>query len=95
MYLHRIPVPLEFKLPHGWHLSHVGFAVPLPPAGLELRSLIEQRRPHMSSTEYSLSDNAPTSSRWRERFNEEHAIEIARLTGHETGRYNVPARRAW
>ena len=44
----RISVPLEFKLPHGWHLSHAGYAVPPPPTGAELRSHIDERRAHVS-----------------------------------------------
>ena len=95
-YWQRIPVPLEFKLPNGWHLSHAGFAVPPPPPnGSELRSLIDERRARMSPAERSLSENAPTSARWRQRFDEERAVEIARLAGPEAGRYNNAARRAW
>ena len=91
----RIPVPLEFKLPHGWHLSHAGYAVPPPPNGAEMRSLIEERRARMSPAERRLPKNAPTSPRWRERFEDERSVEITRLAGPGTGRYNTAARRAW
>lgn len=32
LYWHRIPVPVQYKLPHGWHVSNDGFAVPPPPS---------------------------------------------------------------
>jgi hypothetical protein len=44
LYQHRISVPMNYRPPHGWHLSAVGYAVSPPPSdGPELRSLIEER----------------------------------------------------
>jgi hypothetical protein len=41
LYRHYIPVPMEYHLPLGWHLSAAGYAVSSPPPdGPELRSLI-------------------------------------------------------
>ncbi|MFY0277371.1 hypothetical protein, partial [Escherichia coli] len=69
--------------PHGWHLSNAGFAVsPLPPPGMELRSLIDERRVRMSPAERSLLENALSNPRWRERFAAEREVELARMAGH-------------
>jgi hypothetical protein len=48
MYSTGIPVPMEYRLPHDWHLSAAGYAVPPPPPDKhELHLLIEVRRAHM------------------------------------------------
>jgi hypothetical protein len=31
LYRHHIPVPMEYRLPHGWQLSTGGYTVPLAP----------------------------------------------------------------
>jgi hypothetical protein len=34
LYWHRIPVPVQYKLLHDWHIFNAGFALPpSPPAG--------------------------------------------------------------
>jgi hypothetical protein len=41
LYRHHIPVPMEYRLPHGWHRFATGYLVPPPPPDRpELRSLI-------------------------------------------------------
>ena len=55
-YWQRVPVPLSFKLPHGWHLSNAGYAVPQPPpSGPERRALIHERRADRKSTRLNSS----------------------------------------
>jgi hypothetical protein len=39
LYWLRIPVLLQFKLAHRWHLSNVGYVVTPPPLGAEMRAL--------------------------------------------------------
>jgi hypothetical protein len=43
----RLLVPLEYRLPHGWHLSNTGYAVPPLPAGAEPRTRIDECRAQM------------------------------------------------
>jgi hypothetical protein len=57
LYLLRIPMPLQFKLPRGWHISNAGYVVS-PPPGPEMHALIAERRSHMTPTEQSRPDNA-------------------------------------
>jgi hypothetical protein len=49
LYRHDIPVLMEYRLPHGWHMSAAGYVV-LPPSldGRELRSIIEEQRMQMT-----------------------------------------------
>lgn len=92
LYWQRIPVPLQFKLPHGWHLSNAGYAVPSPPPpGPETRALIAERRAHMAPAERSLPENAQNSPAWPWWFQDERDIELAR----SAGRFNRVGRWAW
>ncbi|KAK1631432.1 hypothetical protein QYE76_005747 [Lolium multiflorum] len=68
MYWQRIPMPLQFNLPHGWHLSNARYAVPPPPPGLETRALIAERRAHMSPADRSQPANTQNSPVWPRRF---------------------------
>jgi hypothetical protein len=67
LYWQLIPVPLQFKLPHCWHLSNAGYVVP-PPPGPEMRALIAERRSHMMPTERSQPSNAQNSPAWPRPF---------------------------
>jgi hypothetical protein len=50
LYRHHIPVPMEYRLTHVWHMSVADYAVPPPaPDGPELRSLIEEWQLQMMS----------------------------------------------
>jgi hypothetical protein len=89
-----IPVPLEFKLPHGWHLSNVSYAVP-PPLGPEMCALIDERRPHMTLAERSHPSIAQNSPAWPWRFQKERDIKLARSAGRGPGRFNRIGRRGW
>jgi hypothetical protein len=94
LYWQHIPVLLQFKLPHGWHLSNIGYAVPSP--GPEMRALIIERRSHMTPAERSQPDNAQNNSPvWPCRFQDERDIELARSAGRDAGHFNRIGRRAW
>ena len=96
LYWQRIPMPLHFKLPHGWHLSNAGYAVPpQPPPGAETRALIDERCAHMTPAERALPENAWNSLSWPRYFQEERDIELARSTGAAAGRFNRIGRHAW
>jgi hypothetical protein len=61
LYWQRIPVSLQFRLLHGWHLSNAGCAVPPPPpAGPETHARIAEWRAHMSPADKSQPANALT-----------------------------------
>jgi hypothetical protein len=49
LYWQRIPVPAQYKLPHGWQIFNAVFAV--PPAGPQLCALITERWKQMTSAE--------------------------------------------
>jgi hypothetical protein len=74
MYRQRIPVSLQFKPPHGWHMSNAGYTAPPTPAGPEAHTLIAERWVHTSPTDKSQPSNAPTSPTWPRRFEEERAV---------------------
>jgi hypothetical protein len=96
MYWQRIPAPMQLKLPHGWHLSNTSYAVPPPPpVGPEKRTLIVERRAHMSPDDRSQPTNAHNIPACPGCFQGEHDIEIARLTGCDAGHFNRVGRRAW
>ena len=70
LYWQRIPVPPRFKLPHRWHLSNSGYAVPPPPPrGAETRALIREKRARMTLAQRALPDKAITNEEtWMRRF---------------------------
>jgi hypothetical protein len=49
-YVHLL-VPPRYRLPHGWHMSNVGYAVLSAPEGEELRALIAERRAHLPAAQ--------------------------------------------
>jgi hypothetical protein len=79
LYWPRILVPLQFKLPHDWHLSNAGYAVP---------PLIAERRLHILPVERSQPGNAQNNPTWLWRFQDEHNIELARSARRDAGRFN-------
>ncbi|KAK1599895.1 hypothetical protein QYE76_016917 [Lolium multiflorum] len=77
---------MEFYLPHGWHMSTTGYAMPpSPPDGLELRSTIEERGAQMMLAQRRRSEWEPTSPEWRCVFQEERDIQVARSAGPDAG----------
>jgi hypothetical protein len=97
MYWQSIPVPLQFKLPHGWHLSNTGYVEPSLPLvlGPKRRALIAKRRAHMSPAERSQPASAQNNPTWPRRFQEKRDNELARLAGSDASRFNRVGRRDW
>ncbi|KAK1663246.1 hypothetical protein QYE76_051405 [Lolium multiflorum] len=93
---HRIPVPVHYKLPHGWHVSYGGFAVPPPPPpGPQTRALARERRAEMTPEERNLPENALESPSWAWRFEHECSVKLARTDNLSGGRFNNVGRRSW
>jgi hypothetical protein len=96
LYWQRIRVPVQYNLPHGWHVSNTVFTVPPPPpAGPEMRALINERRKRMTPVERNLPANTLNSPAWPWRFEDERVIELAWAAGLANGLFNNVGRRAW
>jgi hypothetical protein len=96
LYWQRIPMPVQFKLPHGWHISNAGFAVPpSPPAGPHVQALARERRNQMMPAKRKLPANTLGSPNWPQRFEDERVVKVARAAGRSRGRFNTVGRRAW
>jgi hypothetical protein len=54
-------VPLEYRLPHGWHMSNAGYAIPLLLMGPDLRALNDERRARMMPRQRAQPRWSPTS----------------------------------
>jgi hypothetical protein len=59
LYWQRIPVPLQFKLPHGWHLSNATYAVPPPPPRLETPRDGQAHMPLAERSQPANTQNSP------------------------------------
>jgi hypothetical protein len=75
LYWKRISVEVEYKLPHGWHVSNAGFGVPpSPPEGPQMRDLIRERLNLLTLTERNLPTNALDDPMWPRWFEHERAV---------------------
>jgi hypothetical protein len=90
-----ILVPPAWHLPHGWHLSAAGYAIPPILEDAELDDLIGRRWQMLSLHERGLPENAPRSDIWLPRLQRERQEELGEFAGPYTGRYNVIGRCAW
>jgi hypothetical protein len=63
-----ILVPLAWHLPHGWHESAAGYAVPPIPEGAELDNLIGRRWQMLPIHERDQPENAPRRGIWLSRL---------------------------
>jgi hypothetical protein len=68
---------------------------PPPPTEPELHALIIERWKKMTLTERSLSLNALNSPAWSWQFEEERAIELARVGGRAYGLLKKIGHHAW
>jgi hypothetical protein len=66
-----ILVPSTWHLPHGWHVSAAGYAVPPIPEGGELDNLIGRRWQILPMHERELPENAPRHGIWLPRLQRE------------------------
>jgi hypothetical protein len=90
-----ILVPPAWHLPHGWHVSAAGYAVPPISEGTELDDLIGRRWQMLPLHERELPENAPRCGIWLPRLQRERQDELCESVGPYVGRYNVVGRRAW
>jgi hypothetical protein len=82
-------------LPHGWHVSAAGYAVPPIPEGAELEDLIGRRWQMLPLHEWDLPKNVPRRGIWLPGLQRERQEELGEFAGPYVGRYNVVDRRAW
>jgi hypothetical protein len=57
---HLLVMP-EYRLPHGWHMSNAGYAIPLLLMGPDLRALNDERRARMMPRQRAQPRWSPTS----------------------------------
>jgi hypothetical protein len=82
----------SWHLPHGWHISMVGSAVPPLPEGAALDDLICRWWKVLPLHERDLTENTPRHGIWLPRLQRERHEELGEFTGPYTGRYNIVGR---
>jgi hypothetical protein len=88
-----ILVPSAWHLPHGWHVSAAGYAVPPLPEVDALDDIIDQLRQLLLPAQRNLPENAPRRSIWLPRMQRELQEELNEFAGPYAVRYNLAGRR--
>jgi hypothetical protein len=90
-----ILVPPSWHLPHEWHVSAGGYAVPPLPEGDVLDDLIGRRWQMLPPSEWDLPENMPCRIICLPRLQREQQEELGEFARPYTGRYNIVGRRVY
>jgi hypothetical protein len=91
-----ILVPPAWNLPHGWHVSAAGYAVPPLQESDALDDLIDRHWQLLPPAQHHMLENALHRSIWQPCLQWERQEELGEFAGPYAGRYNsVSQHKYW